>query len=68
MSNLTNDVINKQSTEKKNNITNRDYLRTLSNYDLANYIYTYLIPIIGKSYSNSIVGVAEWLGEEHYHV
>ncbi len=66
MSNLTNDVINKQSIEKKKScITNRDYLRTLSNYDLASYIYTYLIPVIGKSYSNSVLGVAEWFGEEH---
>ena len=66
MSNLTSDVINKQSTEKKSCITNRDYLRTLSNYDLASYIYTYLIPVIGKSYNNSVLGIAEWFGEEHY--
>lgn len=66
MSNLTSDVINKQSTEKKSSITNRDYLRTLSNYDLASYIYTYLIPVIGKAYNNSVLGVAEWFGEEHH--
>ena len=45
-------------------MTNREYLSTLSNYDLSNYIYTFLIPVIGKLTNNSVVGVAEWLGQE----
>lgn len=46
-------------------MTNREYLATLSNYDLSNYIYTFLVPVIGKSNNNSVMGVAEWLGQEH---
>ncbi len=45
-------------------MTNREYLATLSNYDLSNYIYTYIIPVIGKSNNNSVMGVAEWLGQD----
>lgn len=46
-------------------MTNREYLSTLSNHDLSNYIYTFLIPVIGKLTNNSVMGVAEWLGQEH---
>ena len=45
-------------------MTNREYLATLSNYDLSNYIYAYIVPVVGKSCSNSALGVAEWLGQE----
>lgn len=44
-------------------MTNREYLATLSNYELAEYIYSFIVPVIGKSYTSSINGVAEWLGE-----
>lgn len=45
-------------------MTNREYLATLSNYDLSNYIYAYIVPVVGKSCSNSALGVAEWLGQD----
>lgn len=45
-------------------MTNREYLSTLSNYDLSSYIYTFLVPVIGKSNNNSVMGVADWLGQE----
>lgn len=44
-------------------MTNREYINTLSNYDFVRYIYDYVIPVIGKSYSDSRIGVAQWLEE-----
>ena len=45
-------------------MTNREFMSTLSDYDLSRYLYTYVVPIIGKSYNQSILGVADWLGKE----
>lgn len=48
-------------------MTNREYLMTLSNFDLARFIID-ILPTIWKSYNNSIVGLAEWLGAEMLEV
>ena len=46
-------------------MTNREYMRTLSNYDLVRYWYDYVIPVIGLSYNQTKLGVTNWLNEEH---
>lgn len=44
-------------------MTNLDYVKTLSAEELANYIYSTIITI-GKQYTESQLGVANWLKEE----
>lgn len=46
-------------------MTNREWLATLSDRELSEFIYTKLIHQIGKSYTDSILGVAQWFSEEH---
>ena len=45
--------------------TNRDYLSTLSNEELANTIYDIIVDRVGRRYNSSRLGVAQWLGEEY---
>lgn len=45
--------------------TNRDYLATLSNEELANTIYDVIVDRVGRRYNSSRLGVAQWLGEEY---
>lgn len=45
-------------------MTNREYLHTLTNNELAYSIYEIIIPI-GKMYNNSMGGVALWLNETY---
>lgn len=44
-------------------MTNREYLTTLSNEELANVIYDVIIDGVGYRYNSSRQGVAKWLGE-----
>jgi hypothetical protein len=44
-------------------MTNREYLATLSNEELANTIYDVIVDRIGYRYNSSKLGVAQWLGE-----
>ena len=44
-------------------MTNREYLDSLSNMDFANFIYSKLLKI-GKEYTDSVLGIAHWLGLE----
>ena len=44
-------------------MTNRQYLATLSNEELANTIYDVIIDRIGWRYTSSKQGVSQWLGE-----
>ena len=44
-------------------MTNREYLFTLSNYDLSRFIIE-ILPIIWRGYSNSVAGLAEWFEKE----
>lgn len=46
-------------------MTNREYMSTLSDYDLVRYLYDYVIPVIGLSYSQTKLGVTDWLSKEH---
>lgn len=51
-------------------MTNREWLATfafssVSDRKLSEFIYTKLIHQIGKSYTDSILGVAQWFSEEH---
>lgn len=45
--------------------TNRDYLATLTNEELANTIYDVIVDRVGRRYNSSRLGVAQWLGEEY---
>ena len=44
-------------------MTNRQYLATLSNEELANAIYDVIVDRIGWRYTSSKQGVSQWLGE-----
>lgn len=44
-------------------MTNRDYINSLNNEELAHFIYHDAITI-GLSYNDSIQGLTKWLSEE----
>ena len=44
-------------------MTNREYLTTLSDYELSAFIINTL-PLIWRGYNNSIAGLEKWFGEE----
>jgi len=48
-------------------MTNREWLNSLPNKD---FVITALfeLPLIGKSYSDSVLGLTQWMDEEHYAV
>ena len=46
-------------------MTNREYMETLSDYDLVRYLYDYVIPVVGLSYNQTRLGIVDWLGKEH---
>ena len=46
-------------------MTNREYLSTLTNEELANTIYDVIVDRVGRRYNSSRLGVAQWLGEEY---
>lgn len=45
-------------------MTNREYMESLSNKELAEFIYSDLLAI-GRSYTDSIQGIAEWLSKDY---
>ena len=47
-------------------MTNKEYIATLTNEELATYIYKGIVEVIGRRYNSSVGGVADWLGQEHH--
>lgn len=51
-------------------MTNRDWLMTLSDFDLAKFIIE-VMPIIWRGYNHNVLGLASWLKDErggHFEV